>query len=140
MRIYFMAISTHMIVCSRHSIPDKLVNQNLRGLVKTDQNTVPLLFEWNSYSIQTLQLSVWESTIIHCTELILILLGVTAPRCWNYMVMVSFSLSFFLVLCIFTRTSNWGHGCEECLYPADRFLWLYLEPLLIFINFFSAKN
>lgn len=75
-----MAISTHMIVCSRHSIPDQLVNQNLRGLVKTDQNTVPLLFEWNSYSIQTLQLSVWESTIIHCTELILILLGVTAPK------------------------------------------------------------
>uniref|UniRef100_A0A3B4C1M9 THAP-type domain-containing protein n=1 Tax=Pygocentrus nattereri TaxID=42514 RepID=A0A3B4C1M9_PYGNA len=54
-------ISPHTKVCSRHFIPDHLIEpktpESRRRLTK---DAVPLLFEWNGYSIQAPQLSVWE--------------------------------------------------------------------------------
>uniref|UniRef100_A0AAR2KIN6 Gypsy retrotransposon integrase-like protein 1 n=1 Tax=Pygocentrus nattereri TaxID=42514 RepID=A0AAR2KIN6_PYGNA len=53
-------ISPHTKVCSRHFIPDHLIEpktpESRRRLTK---DAVPL-FEWNGYSIQAPQLSVWE--------------------------------------------------------------------------------
>ncbi|KAL7880415.1 hypothetical protein SRHO_G00026690 [Serrasalmus rhombeus] len=54
-------ISPHTKVCSRHFIPDHLIEPKTpEGRRRLTKDAVPLLFEWNGYSIQAPRLSVWE--------------------------------------------------------------------------------
>uniref|UniRef100_A0A3B4E833 THAP domain-containing protein 1 n=1 Tax=Pygocentrus nattereri TaxID=42514 RepID=A0A3B4E833_PYGNA len=54
-------ISPHTKVCSRHFIPDHLIEPKTpEGRRRLTKDAVPLLFEWNRYSIQAPWLSVWE--------------------------------------------------------------------------------
>uniref|UniRef100_A0A3B4C453 THAP domain-containing protein 1 n=1 Tax=Pygocentrus nattereri TaxID=42514 RepID=A0A3B4C453_PYGNA len=54
-------ISPHTKVCSRHFIPDHLIEPKTpEGRRRLTKDAVPLLFDWNGYSIQAPRLSVWE--------------------------------------------------------------------------------
>uniref|UniRef100_A0A3B1JZX9 THAP domain-containing protein 1 n=1 Tax=Astyanax mexicanus TaxID=7994 RepID=A0A3B1JZX9_ASTMX len=54
-------ISAHTKVCSRHFIPDHLVDPKTpEGRRRLAKDAVPLLFQWYDYSTQAPRLSVWE--------------------------------------------------------------------------------
>uniref|UniRef100_A0A3B4DYX8 THAP domain-containing protein 1 n=1 Tax=Pygocentrus nattereri TaxID=42514 RepID=A0A3B4DYX8_PYGNA len=54
-------VSPHTKVCSRHFIPDHLIEPKTpEGRRRLTKDAVPLLFERNGYSIQAPRLSVWE--------------------------------------------------------------------------------
>uniref|UniRef100_A0AAR2KIZ6 THAP-type domain-containing protein n=1 Tax=Pygocentrus nattereri TaxID=42514 RepID=A0AAR2KIZ6_PYGNA len=54
-------VSPHTKVCSRHFIPDHLIEPKTpEGRRRLTKDAVPLLFDWNGYSIQAPRLSVWE--------------------------------------------------------------------------------